>query len=165
MITGPGFFSGGQIQQLVSLVDLPPTLLEAAGLPVPSEMEGNSLVPLVNHRSMNWQEEVFIQISESQVGRAVRTQRWKYSVVAPDMNGWADSSADRYVEECLYDLQADPYELTNLIGLASHQEVSRVLRQRLLKRMQAAGETVPEIESVSVRPSGQRRVSPEEAQS
>ena len=81
------------------------------------------------------------------------------------MNGWADSSADRYVEECLYDLQADPYELTNLIGLASHQEVSRVLRQRLLKRMQAAGETVPEIESVSVRPSGQRRVSPEEAQS
>jgi hypothetical protein len=66
-------------------------------------------------------------------------QRWKYSVVAPQKNGWSDSGSDHYVEEYLYDLQADPHELTNLIGLASHQEVSTVLRQRLLRRMQDAG--------------------------
>ena len=37
---GPGFTGGGQIQQLVSLIDLPPTLLDAAGVPVPEEMQG-----------------------------------------------------------------------------------------------------------------------------
>ena len=34
-LSGPGFEGGGQVRQLVSLVDLPPTLLDAAGLPVP----------------------------------------------------------------------------------------------------------------------------------
>src|SRR5690606_4556048 len=32
---GPGFRSGGQVRELVSLIDLPPTLLDAAGIPVP----------------------------------------------------------------------------------------------------------------------------------
>jgi arylsulfatase A-like enzyme len=163
MLSGPGFASGGQVRQLVSLVDLPPTLLDAAGLPVPGEMQGRSILPLVNRQPVEWPEEVFIQISESQVGRAVRTQRWKYSVTAPDKSGWSDSVSDRYMEEFLYDLEADPYELTNLIGLSSHLEVARVLRERLLRRMQAAGEPIPEIDLAPVRPSGQRRVSEAEA--
>lgn len=165
MLSGPGFKAGGQISQLISLVDLPPTLLDAAGLPVPDSMEGRSILPLLRREYANWPEEVFIQISESQVGRAVRTSRWKYSVVAPDKKGWVDSGSDRYVEEFLYDLQADPYELTNLIGLVSHQETARLLRQRLLRRMQAAGEPFTEIEPAPERSSGQRYVSPEDARS
>lgn len=163
MLIGPGFDGGGRVQQLVSLVDLPPTLLEAAGLPVPAHMQGRSLMPLLRRQSADWPDEVFIQISESQVGRAVRTQRWKYSVTAPGKSGWEDSASDHYVEEFLYDLQADPYELTNLVGLASHQEVSGMLRERLLRRMQEAGEPIPHIEPAPVRPSGQRRVSEAEA--
>jgi arylsulfatase A-like enzyme len=159
MLTGPGFDGGGQVRQLVSLVDLPPTLLDAAGLPVPEQMQGLSLVPLLRRQALDWPEEVFIQISESQVGRAVRTRRWKYSVSAPDKSGWETPGADHYVEEFLYDLEADPHELTNLIGLASHQEVSRILRERLVRRMLAAGESEPTIEAAPVRPSGQRRVS------
>lgn len=159
---GPGFDGGGQIRQLVSLVDLPPTLLDAAGLPVPEEMMGRSILPLLRGETDAWPEEVFLQISESQVGRAVRTQRWKYSVYAPEGDGGQDPSADHYVEEYLYDLQADPHELTNLVGLQSHQEVSAALRERLIRRMLEAGEAAPTIESAPVRPSGQRCVFPEE---
>ena len=71
---------------------------------------------------------MFIQISESQVGRALRTKRWKYSVSAPDLDGWSQPSADTYVEEYLYDLDSDPYELANLIGLDAYGEVTADLR-------------------------------------
>jgi arylsulfatase A-like enzyme len=156
--SGPGFEGGGQLQHLVSLVDLPPTLLDAAGLAIPPEMQGRSILPLVRGEPADWPEEVFLQISESQVGRAIRTQRWKYSVVAPGVDGNQVPGAHRYVEDCLYDLAHDPYELTNLIGLDSHQETAVVLRDRLVRRMVAAGENVPDIEPVRARPSGQRRV-------
>jgi arylsulfatase A-like enzyme len=159
---GPGFQGGGRVQQLVSLVDLPPTLLDAAGLPVPESMEGRSILPLLTGGGGDWPEEVFIQISEAQVGRAVRTRRWKYSVVAPDKHGGRDMNSDHYVEEFLYDLEADPYELTNLIGLESHQPVAQVLRKRLSRRMIEAGEAEPAIELAPSRPSGQRRVDDDE---
>ena len=162
-LCGPGLDGGGRIQQLVSLVDLPPTLLDAAGLPVPDEMQGRSILPLLHGTAAEWPEEVLIQISESQVGRAVRTHRWKYSIVAPDKQGWRDPSADRYVEEFLYDLEADPYELTNLLGYESHQKVAAVMRERLIRRMVEAGEAAPTIEPAPTRPSGQRRVSEAEA--
>ncbi len=106
---------------------------------------------------------MFVQVSESQVGRAVRTRRWKYSIVAPDKDPWVDSGSDRYAEECLYDLQADPYELTNLIGLESHREVCAVMRERLIRRMVHAGERAPTIEAARSRPAGQLRVSSAEA--
>ncbi|WP_245629149.1 sulfatase-like hydrolase/transferase [Alicyclobacillus shizuokensis] len=162
-IIGPGFDSGGQVRELVSLVDLPPTLLDAAGIPIPDEMQGRSIMPLLRGNKTDWPEEVFVQISESQVGRAIRTKRWKYSVVAPHKDGWQDSCSEQYVEEFLYDLHADPYELTNLIGLESYEEVTKHLRERLRQRMMEAGEAAP-----SIRPSerkarsGQRRVSIEE---
>lgn len=161
-LCGPGFESGGQVRWLVSLVDLPPTLLDAAGIAVPAEMQGRSVLPLLHGAHIEWPEEVFVQISEAQVGRAVRTQRWKYSVVAPDKNGGRDSAADRYVEEFLYDLEADPYELTNLIGIESHQELASILRERLIRRMIEAGEAAPTIEPAPSRPRGQRRVDPNE---
>lgn len=163
VFTGPGFEGGGQVQELVSLIDLPPTLLDAAGLEIPPQMEGRSMLPLLRGERSDWPEEVFIQISEAQVGRAVRTRRWKYCVDAPDGKGGRDPGADRYVEQFLYDLQADPYELHNLIGLESHQEVAATLRQRLVRRMVAAGEAAPHIEPAPSRSSGQRRVTPEEA--
>ncbi len=163
-LQGPGFDGGGQIQELVSLVDLPPTLLDAVGLTVPEEMQGRSILPLTKGDTEGWPEEVFVQISESQVGRAVRTHRWKYGVTAPDKHGGQDAASEHYVEEYLYDLQADPYELTNLIGRESHQEVTAVMRERLIRRMVDAGEAAaPTIEPDQTQPGGQRRVSPEEA--
>ena len=137
-LSGPGFEGGRQIQQLVSLVDLPPTLLDGAGLSVPEEMSGRSLLPLTRGETSGWPEEVFVQISETQVGRAVRTKRWKYGVTAPD----------RYVDEFLYDMEVDPYELANLIDNESHAEVILSMRERLVRRMVEAGEAAPTIERV-----------------
>ena len=156
---GPGFNGGGQIQELVSLIDLPPTLLDAAGIPVPEEMGGRSILPLTHGENADWPEEVFMQISEAQVGRAVRTHRWKYGVDAPEKHGGQDAGSDTYVEQYLYDLQADPYELTNLIGRESHQEVIEVMRERLIRRMVEVGEDAPEIVAAKTQPGRQRRVS------
>ena len=44
-------------------------------------------MPLIQRRGEDWPEESFIQISEAQVGRAVRTARWKYGVDAPFKQG------------------------------------------------------------------------------
>ena len=161
-LQGPGFNGGGRVCQLVSTVDLPLTLLDAAGLPIPKEMQGRSILPLLRRETEGWPEEVFIQISEAQVGRAVRTHRWKYSVVAPDKKGNQDPASDHYVEEFLYDLEVDPYELANLIELQAYRGVAAVMRERLLRRMVEAGEARPTIEPAPTHPSGQRRVYPQE---
>jgi arylsulfatase A-like enzyme len=160
VFTGPGFKGGGQIQELVSLIDLPPTLLDAAGLEVPAPMQGRSIMPLLREGDAEWPEEVFVQISEAQTGRAVRTARWKYGVDAPGEKG---PNASVYVEQYLYDLQADPYELNNLIGLQSHARVAEIMADRMLKRMLEIGEPVAQIERAAVRKSGQRIVSDAEA--
>lgn len=161
-ICGPGFNRGGRLQELVSLIDLPPTLLDAAGIQVPEQMQGRSILPLLQGEVEDWPEEVFVQISESQVARAVRTQRWKYSVTAPDKDSVADSESDRYVEEFLYDLESDPYELRNLINYTTHEKVKSVMRDRLKRKMAEAGEAIPEIEEVAATRGG-RSVTDEEA--
>ena len=162
-IAGPGFRGGGRIQELVSIVDLPPTLLDACSIPVPSQMVGRSILPLTRGEREGWPEEVFVQISEAQVARAVRTKRWTYCVSAPDRDPRTDPDSDRYVEEALYDLRADPYTLNNLIGLTSHREAADVMRQRLIRRMAEAGEAEPAIEVAPERPAGHKKVSHEEA--
>jgi arylsulfatase A-like enzyme len=105
-----------------------------------------------------WPEEVFVQISESQVARAIRTRRWKYCVSAPGLSGWEQAGSDRYVEEALYDLEADPYELDNLAGIDAFRPVADDLRRRLIARMVAAGESEPVIEDAPVRGGVQRAV-------
>ncbi len=162
---GPGFDGGGRIRQLVSLVDLPPTLLDAAGIPVPSAMQGRSILPLMRGRTEGWPEEVLVQISESEVGRAVRTQRWKYAVSALAAAGPEPKHAPRYVESCLYDLHSDPHELRNLVELDSHRKVAAVMRARLLRRMAQIGEPEPVIEApAAILPGGQRRVTDAEVE-
>lgn len=155
---GSIFTGGGTITELISLVDVAPTLLDAAGIPVPEHMQGRSAVPLVRRQNAEWPGEVFVQISESQVGRAIRTKRWKYAVSAPDRDPIRDASSEKYVEAFLYDLHADPYELTNLIGYESHRAVADRLRDRLIRRMKEAGEAEPVIVEAAPKPSKQRSV-------
>lgn len=159
---GGPFEGGGQRQEFVSLVDVPPTLLDVAGIPIPGEMQGRSILPLLNGQNLDWPDDHFAQISESQVGRAIRTERWKYIVDAPGKDSWYESGAGRYVEQALYDLQADPYELTNLVGITSHRPVADRLAERLKTRMAAAGEAVPEIVPAPERPAGQRMINQSE---
>lgn len=145
---GPGFDGGRAVPELVSLVDVPPTLLAACGLPVPSAMQGHDMTPLAAGRTAGWADDVFAQISESQVARAVRTARWTYCAEAPGKNGNKDEASDLYVDYQLYDLQADPHQLTNLLGRSDYAPVLAEMRQRLKRRMAQAGEAVPEIRPI-----------------
>ena len=145
ILHGPGFTGGKIIPELASLMDLPVTLLSEAGIDAPPEMRGNPLQRPALGDTDGWPEEVFLQISESQVGRAIRTGRWKYSVSAPRRAGWLYAGAPTYREEFLYDLESDPHELQNLVSDDNYRQTRLELRQRLIARMADAGETPPAI--------------------
>ena len=142
---GPGFNGGRVVKNLVSLIDLPPTLLRCAGAPVPPSMRGSELQQLLENGNAPWPDEVFFQISESHVGRGLRTERWKYAVSTPDKNGWLDAGSPVYVEAFLYDLAGYPHESANLVSDPRFEAVRRDLALKLKQMMRAAGETEPEI--------------------
>ena len=156
---GLGFNGGGCISELVSIVDFAPSILDAAGIDIPFHTAGNSVLPLLRREKISWKDDIFIQISESHIGRAVRTHRWKYSVKVDGKDPWNDAiaSAKSYREEFLYDLKADPYELVNLIGFESHRKVADVMKLRLIRRMKLAGEKEPVIRNFEPRDDLEKR--------
>jgi len=148
---GPGFRGGKVVEEIASLIDVPATILAAGGAePLPG-MRGRPLQELASEGGApdDWPEEAFMQISESQVGRAIRTRKWKYSVTAPDLDGWNDARSGRYVEDFLYDLENDPHERDNLVAEADYADVRKELAATLVRRMVAAGESEPEIRPAS----------------
>lgn len=128
IICGPGFRGGKVVDQLVGLVDLPPTLAQIAGTDIPQFMQGKPLQQITNGHSTEWPKDIFIQISESQVGRCIRTKNWKYAVHAPDKDGAKCVSSEVYAEQFLYDVINDPHEQHNLIKAADYLDVKKKLR-------------------------------------
>lgn len=101
------------MSQLVANIDLAPTLADLAGASVPADIDGVSLVPLIDAHEDGvappWREELAIESRGgliTQPSRALRTDRWKYIEV--------DGPAGIEVE--LYDLATDPFELENLVS-------------------------------------------------
>ena len=150
VLAGPGFDGGRNVDRVTSTVDLPPTLLDAAGLDVPGSMHGESLLPYVHGRRTDADGDAFVQISESQIGRALRTDRWKYAVAAPKLTGWrggnGEPTSDRYVERYLYDLHQDPAERTNLVGRPEYRNAADRLRRRLLEYIRRVEGRDPRVE-------------------
>lgn len=142
---GPGFSGGKVIDDIVSLIDLPPTVLTAAGAEVPDTFAGRPVQGVVDGTATDWPEEAFTQISESQWGRSIRTKRWKYCVNAEGYKHERGKFATQYVEQYLYDLDVDPYERNNLVSDAAHKQTRAELAERLKRRMTEAGEPVPTI--------------------
>lgn len=143
---GPGFKGGKVVRDMVSLIDLPPTVLAAAGVATPKVMRGRALQEVANGTAKNWPEEVFVQISEAEIGRAVRTKKWKYSVVAPKpTEGPQPPGADAYTENYLYDLEKDPHERNNLAREPACAAIRAELAGVLKRRMVAVGEKEPAI--------------------
>jgi arylsulfatase A-like enzyme len=146
VICGPGFAGGKVVRELVSLIDVTPTVLTAAGVDPPAYMRGQALQGLADGTARDWPDEVFVQISEDIIGRAVRTKKWKYSVVAPKpAEGPQPPGADAYTEHFLYDLEKDPHERTNLVRDPKHADIRAQLAAVLRRRMAAAGEKQPTI--------------------
>ena len=151
MLACGGAFTGGhRVDAPVSLMDIPATLLDCAGIPVPAQFHGRSLCDAVKG-APDWPQEVFVQISETQVGRCVRTKDWKYAVRA-QADGWRESGAMEYYEDFLYDLNADPHERNNLVRSQAHEAVRQTLAERLIRRMREAGEEAPRILPYGARP-------------
>jgi arylsulfatase A-like enzyme len=162
-LSGPGFDGGGRVREMTSLVDLPPTLLDACGIGVPDAMDGRSMLELTRGRPSNWPEEIFSEICDGPwLSRAVRTHRWKYSVRATTPVEENAGHPKEYAEDCLYDLVADPWELNNLAGFESHEGVRGVMRDRLLRRLAEAGDAEVRIVPAETRPGGQKTLSKEE---
>jgi uncharacterized sulfatase len=107
-------------------------------------MRGEPLQGLVDGTATDWKDEVFLQISESHCGRAIRTDKWKYSVRAPEKRG-SDPFSEVYVEDYLYDLEADPHERCNLVSDPEYKTIRAELAETLKKLMAQAGEQEPEI--------------------
>lgn len=134
---GPNFKGGKLIDEFVSLIDIPSTILNQAGLNPPDSFRGRVLHELLEGKPKDWREEVFIQISESQCGRAIRTKKFLYSVRAPNKTG-ADSASDLYEEDYLYDNDVDPHQRNNLVVSNNYVEVRKELSRRLIKRIEEA---------------------------
>lgn len=158
VIQGPGFNRSVSVQELTCQIDVTPTLLQAAGLPIPSSMQGRSFLPLLDRKVEGWPNEVYVQISESQTGRAVRTPQWTYAVVDSITRRSSAPGSDRYLEYQMYNLFDDPHQLLNLAGRddnpklihyqggLSVRDAAAHLRERLLARMEEAGEPRAEIQ-------------------
>ena len=126
---------------LVALVDIAPTLLELTGVPVPEEMQGKSLEPLMQDAEARWRQVLFLEnnmtIQNYPRMEAVRTHQWKYVRYfdkAKDQKYedmlLASIHGERPVYEELFDLVNDPAESQNLAEDPSHSKILERLRAR-----------------------------------
>ncbi len=133
LVIAGGPYRGGQaVEELVSTASLPKTILALAGVDVGDAMIGENLLDVVEKRADNRPNEVFAQISESRVGRCIRTARYTYSVYAPGVNGGAAAASDHYADDFLYDMEQDPHQLNNVVADSAYAQVKAELRKRLL---------------------------------
>lgn len=132
--------AGTTIAQLVLALDIAPTLVQLAGGRPGPDMQGRSLVPLfAGRRVAGWRTSIMAEyFSENAlpwlVGmsyKAVRTERWKYI-------HWVNQNAAGRVLDELYDLEADPYEMRNLIRGQAAAPVRERLRRELRKLVVAS---------------------------
>lgn len=144
IIKGGGFKAGKVEKRLSSLIDLPPTMLSMAGIDIPDNYMGIDLTTQINNPESK-RDCIFMQISESQCGRAIRTDRFKYAVRDLSPVGYAHHSSNVYFEDYLYDLKKDPIEKYNLVKDPKYKNVREELKYLLLEQMQNAGETAPAI--------------------
>lgn len=121
----PKAVQGTRSKAMVLNVDFAPTLLELAGVAVPSVMQGRSLVPhLRGQPPKDWRTEFFYEhhsvAARIPKSEGVRTERWKYL-------RWI---AETPVKEELYDLEADPLEERNLLNEPKHAALLAELRAK-----------------------------------
>ena len=145
VIAGGPFKGGVNFEDIVSTSSLPKTICALAGIDVGDNMIGENLVDVVEGKLPERKNEAFAQISESRVGRCIRTPEYAYSVYAPGINGGVAAASDLYADDFMYDLKKDPYELNNIVHDPAYTEVKLDLRKRLLAWIKEAENAIPEI--------------------
>jgi arylsulfatase A-like enzyme len=134
---------GKLVDQMVLNIDLAPTLLDLAGVPVPKQMQGHSWRPLLEGKTTPWRESFYYEYFRepgfaSPAVQAFRTERAKL-IQYPGHPEWME----------LFDLVSDSYEMKNLINDPARAELRRGLEGELLKQ----SEDVQREESAASRPS------------
>jgi len=116
--------AGKRVAELVCSIDLLPTLLEAAGRPIPAQVQGVSLLPLARGQNKGWRDAIFSEIGDSTQDTCivVRRQRDKY-VLFRDRG--------ETVHEQLFDLVEDPWEMHNRARDPAYAKTLAELRQTL----------------------------------
>jgi N-acetylglucosamine-6-sulfatase len=121
--------AGSRPADLVLSVDLAPTILEIAGVPVGSHIQGRSLVPLFRGETDDWRQSILVEFYTYENPfpwlvdmdyKLVRTPRYKYVhwTHHPELHE-------------LYDLEEDPYEMRNVVREPRYDTVRAELQQRL----------------------------------
>ena len=125
------FRAGTVVGEVVANIDIAPTILEAAGLSAPNDMDGRSFLPLAEGRPTPWRTHLLYEyywewaFPHTPTIFALRGDRYKYI----HYYGLWDINE-------LYDMKADPREARNLIGSPEHQEVVKELREQLYETME-----------------------------
>ena len=124
-----GLTAKGDITEMVQNIDYGPTFLELAGVEVPEDMHGVSLLPLLKgEHPANWRKALYYHFyeypAEHMVKRhyGVRNDRYKLIHFYNDIDHWE-----------LYDLKNDPNELHNLYGEATYEPVVAEMKQQMLQ--------------------------------
>ncbi len=127
--------AGKRDAHLAQNIDFAPTFLDAAGVDVPEEIQGHSLLPLLSKSPpTDWRDEIYYEYFERgihavQPHRGVRTARYKLMHIH-GLDQWE-----------LYDLQEDPQELNNLYGVEGTTEITADLKSRLERLRLIYGQT------------------------
>jgi len=117
IIAAPGMTNPGDVcESPVNLLDLYPTLIELCGLRARPELEGNSLVPLLQDPDAEWDQPSVMTYGKG--NHAVRDIRWRYI-------HYADGTEE------LYDHASDPNEWHNLAGMPKYRQILKGLKEWL----------------------------------
>jgi arylsulfatase A-like enzyme len=124
----PSRVKAGQVnsRHMILNIDLAPTLLEMAGVPVPPWIQGRSFLPQLEGREIPWRDAFLYEYYEypaehcARKNRGIRTERWKLIHFWEQPEEWE-----------LYDLKSDPDEMINLYPKREHEKRVRELRSRL----------------------------------
>ncbi len=122
IVSVPGM-QPAQSDAIVELVDLYPTLTESTGIATPEDVQGTSLLPMLNDPTTEGKSGA---LSYARGGHSWRTKRWAYM-------RYPDGSEE------LYDMVNDPNQFTNLAMDPGHQEQKEQLARQLDERLQSAG--------------------------
>ncbi len=138
LIRWPGtILPGSRVTEMVQNIDFAPTLLAAAGLPVPEDMQGESLMPLLTGDEEAWtRDAVYYHYYEYPSVHMVKrhygivTEEWKLAHFYYDVDEWE-----------LYDRLNDPHEMTNVYHDPNYVEVVETMKRRLYELREYYGDS------------------------
>jgi arylsulfatase A-like enzyme len=139
LVRWPGVIRPGSVDRhIVSLLDIAETMLDIAGIPIPEDMQGRSLLPLFRGESPpDWRKSFYYHYYEFPVPHHVRphygviTDRYKlFHIYKPDVDEWE-----------LIDREVDPLETKNFYHDPQYAEVVKELKAELARLRQELGDT------------------------